>query len=207
MGQNGQMKEKDSLVFTNKVIPPSLEKEIKIALSYYPELKDTPITFNFKDDIKKSFMQAQPNKWDLFSKRKDTRGYHIDISRNLVIDEKDFPIQEVPEDVLIGWIGHELGHVMDYKNKSGMGMVIFGLRYITSGRFLEEAERAADTYAVNHGMGYYILETKNFILHEANLSDEYISKIKKWYLSPEEIMVMIEDLKKEDNSTETAENS
>ena len=44
----------------NKKIPKILEHNILIALSHYPELKDTPISFVFKQDIKKSIMQAQP---------------------------------------------------------------------------------------------------------------------------------------------------
>lgn len=195
------MKDTDSLVFTNKIIPASIEEEVKIALSHYPTLKDTPIEFRFKDDIKKSFMQAQPKFWHLF-KNKKTRSYYVNISRNLEIEDKDFSILEVPKDVLIGWIGHELGHVMDYSNRSGAGLMWFGVRYVTSGRYLKEAERAADTYAVNHGMADYILKTKDFILYQAGLSEDYISRIKKWYLSPGEILELVEELDEEEKREE-----
>lgn len=64
---------------------------------------------------------------------------------------------------MIGWIGHELGHVMDYQERSGLNLLVFGIKYLTSNGFIKEAERAADTFAVNHGMSDYILATKDFI--------------------------------------------
>ena len=54
-----------------------------------------------------------------------------------------------------------------------------------------EAERTADTFAVNNGMASYILKTKNFILNHANISTNYKTRIKKYYLSPEEIMELV----------------
>ncbi len=59
-GSTPSMKDKDSLNYTNKVIPNSILEEAQKALSFYPELKDTNIEIKFKDNIKKSFMQAQP---------------------------------------------------------------------------------------------------------------------------------------------------
>ncbi len=93
------------------------------------------------------------------------------MSSKFLIEEEEFSMADVPSDVLIGWLGHELGHIMDYREKSAMGLVIFGFRYITSDNYIKEAERAADIYAVNRGMGDYILATKNFILNHSHLSE------------------------------------
>jgi hypothetical protein len=38
----------------------------------------------------------------------------------------------------------------------------------------------------------YILKTKDFILNHAEISDKYKARIKKFYLSPEELMEMVE---------------
>ncbi len=183
----------DSLVFTNKIIPPSIENEVKIALSHFPELIDTPIEFRFKPKIKKSFMLAQPKFSGIFKKRKN-RSYYIMISEKFSIEEDEFTVNELPTDVLIGWIGHELGHIMDYRDRSGGNLMIFGIRYLFSKRHIREAERAADTYAVNRGMSEYILATKDFILSHANLSEVYKARIKRLYLSPEEILELVEEL-------------
>ncbi|MEX2350553.1 MAG: hypothetical protein WD554_06705 [Flavobacteriaceae bacterium] len=185
----------DTDFLDNKVIPESILKEVTIALSHYPELADTPIEFKFKTNIKKSFMQAQPKFMDIF-KNKKKRAYYVLISESVTIEGEEFTVAEVPIDVLIGWIGHELGHIMDYRERSGINMVGFGIRYMFSKGFIKEAERAADTYAVNHGMGNYILATKDFILNHTSLSENYKNRIKRLYMSPEEIMVLVDELQK-----------
>lgn len=183
----------DSIVFTNKIIPESIEDEVRVALSHFPELIDTPIEFKFKKEIKKSFMQAQPKFSGIFQRRKN-RSYFIMISERLHIEDEEFGVEDIPSDVLIGWIGHELGHIMDYRDRGGFNMVVFGVRYLFSNRYIREAERAADTYAVSHGMGEYILATKDFILSHADLSEVYKARIKRLYLSPEEILELVEEL-------------
>ncbi len=183
----------DSLVFTNKIIPPSIEKEVRIALSHFPELLNTPIEFRFKPRIKRSFMQAQPKFSGILNRRKN-RSYYIMISERFNIEDDEFGVEDLPQDVLIGWLGHELGHIMDYRDRKGFGLMVFGIRYLVSQRHIREAERAADTYAVNRGMGEYILATKDFILSHANLSEIYKARIKRLYLSPEEILELVEEL-------------
>ncbi|MEO2064380.1 MAG: hypothetical protein ABGW97_15460 [Christiangramia sp.] len=194
--QEAAMKQKQSLEYSHKIVPDIIWREAYVALSHYPELKDTPIEFRFKDKIKKSFMQAQPVFSDLFKKRKN-RGYIIFMNREFNIEGKKLHIDEVPSQVLTGWLGHELGHVMDYKNRHGFGLIWFGIKYMTSKNYIREAERAADTYAVNHGLGEYIIATKDFILNESQLSETYKSRIKDLYLSQEEIMVLIDELHEE----------
>ncbi|QIE60871.1 hypothetical protein G5B37_05005 [Rasiella rasia] len=177
--------------FENKIIPESIKEEALLALSFYPELIDTAIEFKFKDQIKKSTMQAQPTFGSLFASRAN-RKYVILISRKIQIEEEEFTIADIPGDVLVGWLGHELGHVMDYRDRSSIGMIFFGIKYLYSGAHIKEVERAADTYAINHGMGNYILKTKNFILDNASFSETYKAKLRKLYMSPEEVMHLIE---------------
>ncbi|WP_271393520.1 hypothetical protein [Aequorivita sinensis] len=181
----------------NKIIPENIKKEVIEAISYYPELYDTAIEFKFKNNIKKSTMQAQP-RFASFFKLKENREYVILISRNIQIEGEKFTIDDIPSDVIIGWIGHELGHVMDYRNRTNVGMLIFGLKYLFSSAHIKEVERAADTYAIAHGMGDYILKTKNFILDNANLSEKYKERIRRLYISPEEVMELINKNKVEE---------
>ncbi len=198
------MEDKKIVYQENKIIPESILDEAKIALSYYPELKDVEIEFQYKDNIKKSFMQAQPKKSNLF-KGKNDRTYKILISSKFLIEKEEFSMADVPSDVLIGWLGHELGHIMDYRDKSAMGLVIFGIRYITSDNYIKEAERAADTYAVNSGMGDYIIATKDFILNHSHLSETYKERISRLYLSPEEIIVLVNKLEEKLEEAEEEE--
>ncbi|MGC1631917.1 MAG: hypothetical protein WA749_07365 [Gelidibacter sp.] len=179
-----------------QIIPDSISKEIHKALSYYPELKNTPIEFRFKENIKKSTMQARPTFGSFFRSR-NNRKYVVLISETFKISDKQFLTRHIPSDILIGWIGHELGHVMDYSNRTKLNLIWFGLKYVFSSKHIVEAERAADTYAVEHNLEDYILKTKDFILNNADIHEAYKLRIKKFYLSPEEIMDII---KKRDTS-------
>ncbi|MGJ8666415.1 MAG: hypothetical protein ACSHW7_08625 [Patiriisocius sp.] len=182
----------EKINLTNKIIPESIKKEALVALSHYPELAETEITFEFKDNIKKSTMQAQPT-FGSFFRNKKKRSYRIKISRKIQIENEQLSIEDVPSDVMIGWLGHELGHVMDYRSRSNVGMIIFGFKYLFSGAHIQEVERAADTFAIVHGMGDYILKTKNFILDHANISEKYKAKLRRLYMSPEEVMHLLKE--------------
>ena len=179
--------------YTNKEIPLSIKDQVEVALTHYPQLKDTPIAFRFKKEIKKSTMQAQPS-FASFLKSRKNRAYIIFISEKFHIEDEVFSILDVEDDVLIGWIGHELGHVMDYRDRGTLGMAVFGLKYLFSTAHIQEVERAADTYAVKHGMYQYILATKNFILNNTSISPKYKNRIKRLYMSPEEIMELVNHL-------------
>ena len=194
--QKSNMHQKDSLEYSNKIVPDNIWRETYVALSHYPELKDTPIEFKFKKNIKKSFMQAQPKLSGFFKNRKN-RSYVIYINEKFKIEDETFSVKDVPSEVLIGWLGHELGHVMDYRDRSAIDMLWFGIRYVTSNNYIREAERAADTYAVNHGLGQNIIATKDFILNHSKLSESYKSRIQDLYLSQEEIMVLIDEIHEE----------
>ncbi len=177
----------------NRIIAPAaLKHEVQEALSYYPELQGLQIEFRMKEHIRKSTMQAQPDWKSFFLPRKDRR-YLIYISASFHIEEMEFRTLEIPSDILIGWLGHELGHIVDYTRRSSLNLVWFGIRYLTYGPFIREAERTADSIAVAHGMHQFILKTKDFILNNADIVTAYKDRIRKYYLSPEEIMVLVEE--------------
>ena len=190
------VEEKKVVYQSNKVIPNNILDEAKIALSYYPELEEVEIEFKYRNNLKNSFMQAQPRFSSLF-KRKKYRSYYVFMSSEFLIKNKEFSMADVPSEVLLGWLGHELGHIMDYRNKSAMKLVKFGARYVTSDNFIKQAERTADTYAINQGMGNYIFATKDFILNHSHLSDSYKERKARLYLSPQEIMVLVNNLEDE----------
>jgi hypothetical protein len=176
----------------NKKIPGVIEKNVLKALSFYPELKNTTIDFIFKTNIKTSVMQAQPVFTTLI-RRKKNRRYRINISEHFKLISSQMPILEIPDTVMIGWIGHELGHILDYEGKSNASIVSFGYKYLFSPSFVKHAEMIADSLAVERGMGGYIVATKRFILDHAELPQAYKDKIRRLYLSPD---VIVEQVKK-----------
>ncbi len=178
--------------YAQQTIPKSIEKEAKAALDFYPTLRHVGIEIKFKKNIKKSTMQAQP-KFGSFFKPREYRDYVILISERFKISDKEFSTKDIPSDILIGWIGHELGHIMDYQDRSNLNLIWFGVKYLLSENHIIEAERAADTFAVAHGMESYILKTKDFILNNADITPSYKLRIEKFYLSPEEIMEIVNE--------------
>lgn len=181
----------------NKQIPAVIEMNVLKALSFYPELKHAPIDFIFKTTIKTSVMQAQPVFRTLLRKRKNRR-YRINISTYFKLTHSVMPIQQIPNEVMIGWIGHELGHILDYESKSNTGMISFGCSYYFSPDYVKKAEIVADTYAVNHGLGNYIIATKRFILDHAELPQAYKDKIARLYLSPDVIVEQVRKLEEKE---------
>ncbi|WP_349663498.1 hypothetical protein IZU89_13000 [Cellulophaga lytica] len=179
------------------IIPKIIEKEALVALSYYPQLKNTEIEFRFKDNIKKSTMLAQPVFGSLLKSKKKRR-YLILMSKKFKISGKEFKTTDVDSDILVGWLGHELGHILDYQNRSSLNLLWFGIKYSLSDNYIKEAERAADSYAVASGMGDYILKTKNFILNNAEIDSTYKARIIKYYLSPAEIMLLVKEQEKKE---------
>ena len=174
----------------NKIIPGEMEDVILTALSFYPALVNTHIKFIYEQNIRKSVMQAQPKVSTLF-RNKPNRVYVVKISRYLKLNQEKLDITTLPFEVLVGWIGHELGHIMDYKDRSGLGMVGFGVKYWLSESFLKKAERRADLYALKHGLGDKIISTKNFVLNHIDIPVSYKERIKRLYMSPEEFSQMI----------------
>ena len=179
-----------------KKIPSVIEKNVLTALSFYPELKEVPIHFLFKRRIKSSVMQAQPVFTSLLRNR-TRRAYRINISALFALTHTAIPIHQMPDDIMIGWIGHELGHIMDYETRSNAGLVGFGIGYITSASYVKKVEQIADQFAVTHGLGAYLVKTKRFILDHAELPQAYKDKIARLYVSPEAIVEQVRKLEED----------
>lgn len=185
----------------NKDIPDEIRDITLLALSFFPELTDTKIDFQFQNKIRGSVMQAQPKIGSLLFNSKENRAYRIKISRHLELLDEMLPIEELPADVLLGWIGHELGHIKDYLDRSAINMISFGIRYVLSDRFVTQAEIAADSHSVANGLGEAIVATKNFVLNHDRLPEGYKDKIRALYMSPGEIISLVE-VQEEDDEDE-----
>lgn len=190
-------KDPDEVVrFKNKTVPKVILEPVLKALAYFPDLDSVDITFEFKENISGAVMQAQPKIISLFVNGKEDRKYRIKITRELDLGGELLPIEKIPIDALVGWIGHELGHVMDYLKRSSTEMMHFGARYFLSKKKVTEAELTADGYAIGCGMGLQILANKTYILNNEGFDVEYRNKIKSLYMSPDQIISMSEALEK-----------
>jgi hypothetical protein len=195
-GQKSLGSSQDSLVtYQLKTYPKRLEAPIIEALSHFPELDDVAIDFQLIKFINGAVMQAQPKIFSLMLDGKNERKYRIKITERLIFDDLIVPIEDLPHDALVGWLGHELGHVMDYIKRSSFNMITFGLGYTLSKKKYIEAELVADSYAIAYGLGPQILFHKNYILDHDKFPDSYKDKIRELYMSPSMILSLIDALK------------
>lgn len=156
--------------------------------SEYDCLNEVPINL-IKRKLTKTTMRAQPYLLTLL-KAKKNHAFKVEYSNNAA-QNNDVNVTNVPENVLKGWFAHELGHIVDYQNHSFFGMIWFGIKYLFSDRFKVLAERRADLYAIQYGLTDYILATKKFILEHSDLSEAYKNRIRKYYMSSDEVIALL----------------
>jgi len=140
--------------------------------------------------VKGSTMQAQPliSLKSLFT---GVKRYRIRLS-TYVRDSEEMKIAELPRKVLTGWFAHGLGHVVDYAPYSNLGMIAYGLKYVFSDRFKKKAEHVADHIAIQNGFYEEILATKRFLLENDFMGEGYKAKIRKYYMSMEDVEMCVD---------------
>ncbi len=156
------------------------------ARMHYRGLDDVIIHLKYKK-MRKSTMRSQPQV-NVFT-NKSNRVYRILINEDPTLNGifyRDFSINSI-----IGWFGHEIGHIVDYFERSDLGLMVFGLNYVFSDRFMRTAEVFADSTAVFHGLGYHLLEGAEFCLNSDKISPAYKQKLKDYYLLPDDIRKLI----------------
>lgn len=186
---------RDSLTFYESLFGKNKEIKIKdeqlqlaffVALRHYPELNETSLKVRLKNIS--ATMQAQP-KWSFLFKNKENRGYQILV--NKVNSITGMCYQDLSFNSLVGWIGHELAHILDYTKKDNLEMIGFIADYVISKDRMRKVERRADKETIRHGLGIQLLDGVNFFHKNKRISKEYRDKKKKYYLSPEEIIAEI----------------
>ena len=148
-----------SIYEKNKKIPLELRKQALIALSFYPELRDTKIIFRLKK--RKTPLTSRPRISNVFRGKKN-RTYVITVSSQT----KDYlaPIlfSRLPYNAQIGVLGHEVGHIVEYKTKSSLQLI--GLSFkLFNDDFVDTFEFNTDKRTIEHGLGYQLLDWSIFV--------------------------------------------
>lgn len=157
------------------------------AFQAFPELHDHLIVVRQRK-MAKTTMNAQPLlNWHFF--RRSRRGYIINLTDNMHVADR-VAIYELPENVLVGWFAHELGHVCDYLHRGVLRMLQFGFGYLLLPTYRTGAERIADISAVEHGFADAIIATKKYILAHSGLSPSYKRRLELYYMSPDEVAMI-----------------
>lgn len=168
-----------SIYGDNKVFAEDFLEATLIALSHYPELKNTRIVF--KLSAESTTMAARPIPLSLFGKTK----YAV-----LINNKKDFDgilLKDVPFNAQIGVIGHELAHIADYQNKNLWGIMSVLFRF-TDGRRKPLFEKEIDRATIERGLGWQLYDWAVFSMYtNPYASEEYKEFKKKTYMQPDEI--------------------
>lgn len=99
--------------------------------------------------------------------------------------------ERVTSTALVGLLGHELGHIVDYSQRSIFGIIGFSIGYIPH-KNRSKIEKRTDRIAIQHGLGSYLLEFSEYIDTDTCRTERYIKYKAKHYYSPEQLREVIE---------------
>ena len=169
-----------------KTIPAEIELECLAALSFYPELKNTDIEFRFGD---LNFTMISKPKLKSILRDRRQRQYVIIIQKP-GLSKNNLEWKELSFNAMVGWIGHELGHVLHYSHKSSGGILFIGMKYAVPG-YRRKMERFTDQLAIQHNLGYALYEGVDYTISSSQASEHYKNNQEKFYLHTEEIIARI----------------
>ncbi len=162
---NQMLVKKDSYIY----------KAFERALKYYPELKDEDIRLRLWPIS--SSMQAWPRR-RFFLRSKKNRRYTLLINNNKG-PRKGLSIDDIPFKALVGKFGHELAHIVDYKNMNNLQIVIFTFKYLNFAKYRRRVETRTDLSAIKHGLGNELKLAREYVLNEEGLWKRYTNSLDK----------------------------
>ena len=168
---------------THKQLPAGLELQALVALSYYPELRDAYIRFEYK---KATLPYASKPRFVSLLHPFGKRCYRIIISTQSTALREPTLMKNLPFQAQIGALGHELAHTAYYSKTGSWKLLSDGLRY-SSDRFKEKFEKMTDDIAIEHGLDWYIY-TWNAAIYSVKKRDGKRANI---YYTPEQILERI----------------
>ena len=139
----------------HKTLIAAYEKQMLIALSYFPELKDIKIEFRLKN--RETPLATRPTLFSMFRSAKK-RTYIITISKKSTNYLDAIVFENLNYNAQIGVLGHELCHISDYLNKGFGEMFGIGFIQIFSKKAVDKFEFNTDLNCINHGLGYQLLD-------------------------------------------------
>lgn len=166
----------------------------QLALAYYVALRHYPELTKAKIKIRKksinNTMQAQPL-WYFPIRNKSNRTYAIIVNNDL--KRTGMSYQDLNFNAQVGWLGHELAHILDYSKKTNKALTSFVFSYLFDKKELKRTERKADKTTIRHGLGAQLLDGVRFMHRSKKVKKQYKENKKDNYLSPEEIIGLINE--------------
>lgn len=155
-----------SIIYTNKTIPTQFDTVVKIALSYYPELKNVAIKIKVKNKL--APLAARPTVWSLFLKP-EKRKYIITISDKSINYLSPILLKNLSFNSQIGVIGHELAHIAEYNSKKGVFFIGLVFKHLSK-KQMDKFEFNTDKRCIEHGLGHQLLSWSMEVRHKLTLN-------------------------------------
>lgn len=147
-----------------KQYPPQFEKQILLALSYYPELKSTPVKFRIRQ--RHTALNTRATWFGVFeSPRK--RNFVITISDSSEAMLMPFMFKNVSFNAQVGVMGHELGHITEFLKMTTLQLFAHAIKNV-SAKYIDRFEYNTDAICIEHGLGYQLLEWSSNIRNKMN---------------------------------------
>ena len=156
--------------------------EINEVYGTFGELQNTKIIF--KSAKISTSLNARPTILSLLFRRRTKRTYVVRIN----CSEKDsiITLDEVPKEAVVGVIGHELCHIVDYHQKSFWGVLGRGFAYLSKKK-KSRFEKEIDSVAISRGFGEGVYSWSDYLLNHSDATKKYKEFKRLIYLEPEEI--------------------
>lgn len=174
-------KEVDSLTAIygqNKTLIDKYAHILIVALSYYPELKEVKIKFEYSRE--KTTMACRPTRY-IFP-----RVYKV-----LINSDKNFdgiPFDSIPYNAAVGIVGHELAHIVDYERLNFFGLIDRLFLYVHSKKGKLYFEKSIDLITIKRGLGWQLYDWAQYAMFDNTMaSQKYKDFKKRVYLTPDEI--------------------
>lgn len=176
-------------------VPPSIFKQTAIALSFFPELKNTKIIFELKAGG--AALETMPSFWSVFKKPKD-RTYHITISTKTDPLFEPILLSNLSYDAQVGVLGHELSHVADFQSYNLWRFISHAIKYTFNADYGDKFEYNTDMICIQHGLGFQLLawsvDTRQKLDIKQIMEKHKFDMTRERYMHPESIKKVIADL-------------
>ena len=173
----------------NKKMPPTLEKQIIYALSYFPELAGAKIHFKMKKSTG-GIIATQPTIGSLL-RRSSKRKYVVIINDSAA--GRRLPLFANGDvNGQVGILGHELCHVLYFNRSTGLGLLGLGIAHVSK-KYMDRFEHDTDSVDIERGLGYQLIAWNEYLhkgfraMHANDPTEDLKFVPGKRYMSIEEI--------------------
>ena len=175
----------------NKTMPAEYEKQILTALSYFPELRKTRITFILQKG-NSGVIETRPEWFSVFKNSK-SRAYIVFIGDSSSRYTPRFMFRNSPVNGQVGIIGHELTHILYFSKKNTFGLLNTGISHV-SRSYMDNFENKTDSVCIERGLGYQLIDWNIYLRKAFGMPDPengpdpfFTDTTKERYMSPARI--------------------